>query len=166
LLLSHREPPDVEHGRFRLTLEIGSRQWGGSSWDLDLEIGRFDPDLGEFDGTITWDLARAAGTSDRDAARSAATETAIITLLNDQPYELTESAVVREIGGNQERARAAVKRLFDQRRITVAKVSQREGNRDVCRSRLGIAGQPVPTASDQVGPGSQSPTQMRMSGGG
>jgi len=60
LLLEHRDTPDVENGVFRLTLEIGSRQWGGTTWDLDLDIGRFDMDTGSHDGQITWDLNRAS----------------------------------------------------------------------------------------------------------
>ena len=61
ILLSHRQRPDIDRGLFWLAMEIGSRQWGGSTWDLDLDLGRFDVDLSEFDGSISWDLHR--GTS-------------------------------------------------------------------------------------------------------
>jgi hypothetical protein len=56
-LVSHRKEPDVRNGRFRLLLEVGSRQWGGTSWDLDLDVGTFNIDAGEFDGDITWSIA-------------------------------------------------------------------------------------------------------------
>jgi hypothetical protein len=147
LLLSHREDPDVEAGLFRLTLEIGSRQWGGSSWNLDLDIGRFDPDLGSHDGTITWDLRRAAGKPSRDTK----TEDAILALLNDQPFELTESAVIREIGGRKDRTRDAFKQLLSQRRISVRTVPRQEGNRTVRRDLVGIAGQQDPPDVGAVG---------------
>jgi hypothetical protein len=62
-LLRHRAAPDVDAGRFRLALALGSRQWGGTTWDLDLNIGRFDPDLGVHDGPITWNVQSAAGPS-------------------------------------------------------------------------------------------------------
>jgi hypothetical protein len=38
LLTSHRDQPDVANGKYRLTLEVGSRRWGGGTWDLDLTI--------------------------------------------------------------------------------------------------------------------------------
>ena len=57
LLLAHREGRDVDAGSFRLTLEVGSRQWGGATWDLDLNIGHFNEDTGTHDGEITWDLS-------------------------------------------------------------------------------------------------------------
>lgn len=150
LLLSHREDPDVEHGYFQLTLEIGSRQWGGSSWNLDLMVGRFDQDLGEYEGQISWELTRASTGTSRDVG----TENAILTLLNDRPYELTQTATVAEIGGNKERARKTLERLMNERRVVIQKVPQMEGDRRVSRERLGIAEQPVPGSVGMVGPGS------------
>ncbi len=65
-LLNHRTPPNVEDGRFALTMDIGSRQWGGRTWDLDYDLGRFDDDLGAHVGQMTWDVRRGGGvTSDR-----------------------------------------------------------------------------------------------------
>jgi AAA domain len=68
ILLRHRQPADVNHGRFYLRIEIGSRRWGGTTWDLDLNLGRFDPDLGRHDGDITWALHTATngGAGDSD----------------------------------------------------------------------------------------------------
>ncbi|MCZ7529735.1 MAG: helicase RepA family protein [Acidimicrobiia bacterium] len=48
------ETPDVDAGHFQLLLDIGSRQWGGTQWDLNLNLGHFDPELGNHDGPITW----------------------------------------------------------------------------------------------------------------
>lgn len=59
-LLRHRDQPDVDAGKFRLGLALGSRQWGGTTWDLDLDIGRFDPELGLHDGPIGWNIRAAA----------------------------------------------------------------------------------------------------------
>lgn len=53
LLSRHREPPNVATGRYRLGVEVGSRQWGGGSWDVDLDIA---PVLGR----LSWKVAPAA----------------------------------------------------------------------------------------------------------
>lgn len=57
VLLSHRDVPRVAEGRFFLSLDVGSRQWGGHQWDLDLSIGRLDAETGTHDGEITWELS-------------------------------------------------------------------------------------------------------------
>jgi hypothetical protein len=107
LLLAHREAPDVRGGRFQLALDVGSRQWGGATWDLDLNIGRFDPDTGTHDGEISWDL-RAAGTStDTPAAR-------ITAAVTQQPGELTKEQAAKAAGGNVVAARHLVDQLADQ----------------------------------------------------
>lgn len=53
-LTKHREVPDVANGTFKLAVEVGSRQWGGSSHHIDFDIGRFDVDTGTHDGPITF----------------------------------------------------------------------------------------------------------------
>jgi hypothetical protein len=35
-----RGEPDLNAGDFPITVEFGSRQWGGAKWDLDINIGR------------------------------------------------------------------------------------------------------------------------------
>jgi hypothetical protein len=52
VLLKHRTDPDVDGGHFRLTADIGSRQWGGTTVDVDFDIGRFDAETGTHDGPI------------------------------------------------------------------------------------------------------------------
>ncbi len=60
MLLDHRVAPDVANGRFRLKLDVGSRQWGGGSYHVDFDIGRFDVDRNEHIGDITWEVRHAA----------------------------------------------------------------------------------------------------------
>lgn len=108
ILLAHRKDPDVDNGRFYLTMAIGSRQWGGSTWDLDIEVGRFDVDSAEYDGSITWDLNRASGggkTSDRDAKVN------ILAAVMERPGELTKEQAAQAAGINLEKARALVAQL-------------------------------------------------------
>lgn len=97
-LVSHRDPPNVAAGEFRLLIEVGSRQWGGSTWDLDLSLGRFDVDLGEFEGDIAWNLARhdAGGDSDEERVLRVAAET---------PFELSREQLAKKAGGNLQRMR-------------------------------------------------------------
>jgi Xaa-Pro aminopeptidase len=101
ILLSHRQDPDVPNGRFYLTLEIGSRQWGGSAWDLNLDLGRFDEALGEYDGAITWDLNRAGSAPSAASSR-------LVELVAAQPWQLSREALARALGGNLAGARRAV----------------------------------------------------------
>ncbi len=102
MLLSHREAPDVAGGRFRLLLEVGSRQWGGSEWDLDLSLGRFDVELGEFEGEIAWELRRASATSE-DCG-----EAKVLALLAEHPGEFVKEELAKVVGGNLVKARALV----------------------------------------------------------
>jgi hypothetical protein len=56
VLVDHREPPDVDAGRFGLKLGIGSRQWGGVTYHLDFNLGRFDPTQGTHDSRMSWSI--------------------------------------------------------------------------------------------------------------
>lgn len=67
LILTHRTPPRVEAGEFRLGLDVGSRQWGGAAFNVDYDIGRFDIETGMHDGDIQWKVT----TNDRGAGASA-----------------------------------------------------------------------------------------------
>jgi hypothetical protein len=58
-LLDHRAQGDVTNGKFSLKLEIGSRQWGGGSFHIDLNIGRFDELMNEHVGAVSWTVRSA-----------------------------------------------------------------------------------------------------------
>lgn len=103
LLTSHRNPPDVAAGRFQLELDIGSRQWGGSTWHLDLNIGRFEPITGTHDGPIEWELTSTANRPPNDLERIAA-------IVDEHPLELTKEDIAKRYGGNAKRARELVDR--------------------------------------------------------
>lgn len=105
LLLSHRAAPNVVEGRFQLLLEVGSRQWGGTEWDLDLNVGRFDVELGEFDGDISWELRRHVETrANEDDAK-------VLALVAKNPGQLTREELAKGAGGNLQKARALVSSL-------------------------------------------------------
>lgn len=101
MLLEHRETPDVARGRFQLRVDIGSRQWGGTSWDLDLDVGTFDPDLGVHDGAIRWDLRPAGVGGDTPRSRIVAAVTA-------EPGRHTKEELAKVAGGKLVDARRLV----------------------------------------------------------
>lgn len=100
MLLSHRRKPDVEEGRFQLLLDIGSRQWGGGNWDVDLTIGQFDVDRAEFDGPITWVIRRHV---DDEPADNATVTADILDILSDEPWQFTKTQVRGLLGGKTTR---------------------------------------------------------------
>ena len=74
ILSSHRETPNVDAGTFRLSLDVGSRQWGGSTWNVDVNLGRFDDELVDHVEEITFSVRRRTDRveADPDAAEKAA----------------------------------------------------------------------------------------------
>lgn len=132
ILTAHREDPDVGAGLFRLAIDIGSRQWGGTSWDLDLNIGRLDPNTGTHDGAIEWDIRPAAAT-DKAADRTAQLEPVILRILRDHPFELTETQVLEKVGGKAQTARQAWAQLVDDGTIIHSQRRRQEGNRTMTR---------------------------------
>lgn len=148
-LLSHREVPNVASGRFHLLLEVGSRQWGGTSWDLDLTLGSFDIETGTHDGPITWSCTPAkagagtgAGGDDEGGGSRKRSDDerdmdVIHTLKDHDPYQLTETALVDTVGGDRKAVRQAIKRLTKAGLISWSDVAQPEGTsgRTVTRSR-------------------------------
>ncbi len=112
ILLAHRVDPDLEAGVYRLTLAVGSRQWGGTEWELDVTLGRFDAERGDHDGDIAWELRRATA-----AGKAAQGAEKILELVARQPYQLTREELAAGAGGNRERMRALVDTLTEQGRL-------------------------------------------------
>jgi len=151
LLLDHREQPDVENGLFRLTLEVGSRQWGGATWNLDLDIGRFDIDTGSHDGQIAWDLNRASAapaSARRDDAKARA-RLGILEALGDKPWMLTKTDLRSIVGGNRTTFDAALAELVDENQISHDKRPRNESGVEKTRPLWGIR----PSGTAPNGPG-------------
>lgn len=67
----HRKPPNVPEGEFWLQTGFGSRQWGGTEWQISWNLGPFNHDVGHHVGSISWEVASAVGDKkDRDADRA------------------------------------------------------------------------------------------------
>jgi hypothetical protein len=120
-LLRHREPPDVEAGRFRLAADIGSRQWGGGSWHIDWSIGRFDSESGSHDGAITFKVTPAATPSaeDKDNGRRHLARRAVFSTMRKARKPLTRTAIEeRSTGASKSHIRAEIAVLIDEGALT------------------------------------------------
>jgi hypothetical protein len=109
LLLTHREAPEVAAGRFRLLMEVGSRQWGGREHDVDLDLGRFDDDLADHDGEVRWRVAPHVEQPRRTTIRDVEGE--ILQIISDQPFELTKTQIIGQLGGKKGDRDAAFARM-------------------------------------------------------
>ena len=115
LLLTHRTDPDVDRGEFRLGLQIGSRQWGGSTWELDVHTGVFDADLGHHDGDLSWDLRRAgAAGGDRDVVTQRILEAA--------EHGAAKEDLARAAGISLSKARQHIESMVDKALLDVRRV--------------------------------------------
>ena len=146
LLLKHREAAQVEAGAFKLRLDIGSRQWGGTSWDLDLSIGRFDQDRGEHDGTITWDLTHTTSTDQTDTAKTDRTtdkqQRRIIDVLTDEPWTHTKTGLRSAVGGNRDAFERAFDDLIDRNLVTHTLLGRTESGTTKRRTLYGLTPNP------------------------
>jgi hypothetical protein len=118
MLVDHREKPQVEEGRFRLKLRVGSRQWGGGDYAIDLSLGRFDPEYGVHIGSIHWKVGRLAeAIAETDDERHQATMTeaqlAIKRYLRRQGRPVGRNELIEGVGGKKERMRAALGILIE-----------------------------------------------------
>ena len=152
VLLEHREDPDVAAGSFKLTLEIGSRQWGGTTWELDLEIGRFDETTCTHDGEITWELRRAesrgSSAADKPSDRTKRAKTLICEALADCPWTMTKTELKKLVGGDRKVFDAAIGDLVDNHVIAHDMVGRIEAGITKNRPLWGL----TPTRADPERP--------------
>ena len=127
MLLAVREA-NVDAGAFRLAMEVGSRQWGGTTYDVDLNVGRFDAELCMHDGPISWDVRRAEFGAERggDSDKLLSTKKAILDVIADHPWELTKTAIKRDVGGDRERFTTAFGDLATENKIKRDALSRME----------------------------------------
>jgi hypothetical protein len=140
VLLRHREQADVERGRFRLVADIGSRQWGGGSYDVDFDIGRFDADAGTHDGPISF-KARPAGTAeqtDADTAKRLAARRGLLKTMRQARTPLTRTEIKeRTTGATNGHIAAELAVMIDQGLLIVAGARKPEkGGREAHLYRL------------------------------
>jgi hypothetical protein len=153
VLLAHRVDPDVSAGRFQLTLEVGSRQWGGRSWELDLELGSFDEESGSHVGDITWELRPATGRTivEKSTATADRAQTRILAALEDEPWTYTRTQLRGNVGGGREVFEKVFDELIDVGTIAHNRVGRTEGGRTKQRVVWGLS----PTTAIENRPGRQ-----------
>ncbi len=117
-LLAHREQPDVDAGRFRLTMDVGSRQWGGTSLHVDVGLGHFDPDLGAHDGDITFSV-RPAGHDDQGDGDDVDQRTAVevLRVLRRARKAVTRTDVVQRAKARDTDVRRVLSEMIDDGRV-------------------------------------------------
>jgi hypothetical protein len=138
IVQKHRKTPRPDIGEFRLRAEFGSREWGSTQWEIDWHLGLFDHELGSFTESLGMEVAPAGwdeGAEDDPAER---TRAAALRIVDDaDPFTLTESALVKEIGGKAATARAAVAELVENGTLVAEFRAATEGRRTVTRERIG-----------------------------
>jgi len=138
ILLSHRTQPRVPTGEFFLKLEIGSRQWGGAEFALDLEVGSFDPVTGSHDGPMRWSVQPMT-----TAAADEGWQT-VLDILADQPWRQTKTGLAAKFGGNQQGARRLIEAMEAAGVIRAENRPVLEGTRMVTRPVYAGSDEPVP----------------------
>ena len=114
----HRDPFEVDDGSFRLDMQVGSRQWGGADWWLDVELGRFDADLMEHDGDIRFTVRRPEDrTDDHGADEDAATALAITKVFQRARKPVTRTDVVTRVKGRAVDTRRVLSEMVDDGRV-------------------------------------------------
>jgi len=189
LLLKHRTPPRVGEGQFALRAEVGSRQWGGTTWDIDLNIGPFDQETGAYASPIKVSVDRAGSLaaigspSGRTLSRDALMAL-VIEAVTERPRR-TRNAYVSDLAAQHrvgaERVKDAWNALAEDNALVAAPGKVPEGGREVTREvwevgtrrvRKGRATRPDGAAdeSSSAGPGarpaSKSTSQRRPTGKG
>jgi hypothetical protein len=131
-LLSHRQDAQVAEGNFFLTVEIGSRQWGGHTFDLNLSIGALDPETGEHDGRIRFEVFDHTTSPPGERKPSHRVTEAIEQALVDHPWQHTKSEITTIVGGNRTSFRSAWDALEKEGVITSKelRIEKKDGKAD------------------------------------
>jgi len=127
VLQTHAADPDLSAGEFRIATEFGSRQWGGSRYEIGWSLGQHDADAGVHIGQIAWSvetLAVKLGVTGAD--RSVDLQEQVLARVREHPGELTTTDIVKgkDVTGAESRKRAAVEALVETGRIRSSKVKK------------------------------------------
>jgi hypothetical protein len=110
LLTGHREPPDLAAGYYRVRLDVGSRQWGGGSYDIDF---RLSP--APF-GRLIWAIRPAVDVADTDDPLDAY-KAALLEAGRALGEEQTRTAWIQRTKGDDKKLRPAFDELVRDGRI-------------------------------------------------
>jgi len=137
ILQKHRTAPDLDNGKFCLEVETGSRRGGGKHLDVDWTLKRdaSDPDAIVWTG-VEWE-ARAAGRTQTEGPGDT-TAQRILQVVKDSDFEMTESQVAKEAGGNRQKAFDTLNGLKVNGFLIVEKRERTEGGKKRARDLVGL----------------------------
>ena len=137
ILQKHRDTPNLDDNKFWLEVETGTRRGGGKHLEVDwtLERDKSDPDVIAWTG-VDWDARPMAAKS--AGGRVYDTVVAILQVVADHPFELTETKVLEKVGGNHAKRREAFQRLKANGGVVIKNCAADEGGRSVNRDRVGL----------------------------
>lgn len=157
ILQKHRETPNLDENKYWLEMETGTRRGGGKHLEVDwtLERDRGDPDVILWTG-VDWearpyDAGKAESKDGKVAER-------IMQVVRDYPFELTETAVAKEVGGKRETTREVLNQLKVNGFLVVRNCEKQEGERMVNRDRVGPGGAAKRLSGSSSRVGTTSPT--------
>lgn len=150
-LVAHRLAPDVMGGHFWLNVSLGSRQWGGMEWEFDIDIGTFNLETAEHEGSLdirirpaeTGPVATAEG---REESRVTGLGLRIVELLRDAGMPLPRTTIKKEVKGDDNLIVAAINRGLE--RGGLIEVSLEPDS--VGRPRTGITENPAMHGEDDL----------------
>ncbi len=116
-LMRHREDPDLDAGAFRLAVRVGSRQWGGADWHVDIDLGAFNHGLFDHVQTPRWRVTRASGGNGRGADM----DQRVLSFVRGQTLPLTKSVIAERVAGRKDEVLGAIDRLADDGSLVVTK---------------------------------------------
>lgn len=130
---------DVTTGHFELAFEVGSRQWGATSWDLTVDLGPFDDDTMDNEGDITWTVQRSSG----KRGGSSGTADFILNLVTQHPFEFSKTQIVEKCDGNNTTVKQVFLAMKSSGHIEMRSMKRREGTRQVTREVWGPRNAPL-----------------------
>jgi hypothetical protein len=124
---------DVTTGHFELAFEVGSRQWGATSWDLTVDLGPFDDDTLDNEGDIAWTVQRSSGKPSGNGSTTAH----ILSIVTAHPFEYTRTQILQRCPGKKDAADGVFTSMMRNGLIEKQNLPRLEGNRMVKRDLWG-----------------------------
>ena len=147
IMILHRTPPNPDKGQFRLGLRIGSRQWGESAWEVDVDLGEFDPDKGTHHDLPQADIRQADWSEvpkwgqpgNKSSDDELSIQAQVYRIVRDEPWITRREIQDRVGGGNAKRAkvRDIIANGIHNGTLLVARKPFQEGDRIVRREVIG-----------------------------
>ncbi|PJE24242.1 MAG: hypothetical protein CK431_07055 [Mycobacterium sp.] len=137
ILQKHRDAPNLDDDKYWLQVETGTRRGGGKHLEVDwaLDRDKSDPDVIAWTG-VDWECRPMEVKS--PGSRADDTMTAILQVVADHPFELTETKVLQMVGGNRQKGREAFAALKMNGGIVIKDCAADEGGHKKVRPRVGL----------------------------